>query len=228
MTLLALGDSTSCGEGVGVRVPHEQTWPVLLADQLGLDAHVAARPGARARDLLAQVAGCPPGRLATVLVGCNDVIRPTGVPLDHDLGAALDAVSSRVEQVVVMRLHDPTRLLPLAGPLRSVVVRRVCSVNAALDRVVRDRPGVVVVDLDRVVGLRHRSAWAVDRLHPSPHGHAVLATAVARALGAAVSPPPPPASAPGLVGEAVWLLRHGLPWVALRGPELLPGRRVPA
>lgn len=228
MTLIALGDSTSCGEGVGVRVPHEQTWPVLLGRRLGLDVHAAARPGARVRDLAGQLEGSPRGVLATLLIGSNDVIRPTGTPLDEELSGVLDALGSQVERVAVLRLHDPTRLLPIAGPLRSFVVRRVAAVNAALDRAVRDRPGVVVVDLDRVVGLRHRSAWAVDRLHPSPHGHAVVATAVARALGSWLPAPVPPVAAPGLVAEAAWLVRHGLPWIALRGPELLPGRRVPA
>jgi hypothetical protein len=50
--IAALGDSTSCGEGVGLRVPSTGTWPARLAAATsGGELLPLSRPGARLQDL---------------------------------------------------------------------------------------------------------------------------------------------------------------------------------
>lgn len=77
--VVALGDSLSCGEGVGIHVQPGQTWVALLADALpGGSLHQLSVAGARVRDVLNhQLPGAMGQRpdLATVLVGLNDIIR---------------------------------------------------------------------------------------------------------------------------------------------------------
>lgn len=221
--VLALGDSFSCGEGVGVRTPPGATWSALLAAALPATAYrCLARPGARAGDVLAQqvpaaVAARPD--LATLLVGLNDVCR-AGFDADAvatSISASVSALRAAGAQVLVARLHDPTDLLPLPVRLRGRVRARVAAVNAAID-------GAFVLDLAGIPALRTRAAWAVDRLHPSAAGHAAIARAAAQALGPLVHGEvvaPEGARSPGPVREAAWVLRHGLPYLALHGRRVL-------
>jgi hypothetical protein len=127
--------------------------------------------------------------------------------------------------VLLGRLHDPTRHLPLPPALRSAVRARVGVVNAAVDDAVaeagRSRRGgdVHVLDLTAVRGLELRRAWAVDRLHPHAAGHGLLAAHAARVLAAAGLPVAPLQTeplprAPGLPAQAWWTARHGAPWLA--------------
>ncbi|MGY1709669.1 SGNH/GDSL hydrolase family protein [Geodermatophilus sp. SYSU D00758] len=228
--VVALGDSTSCGEGVGLRVPRALTWPVRLAAALpGAELTCAAVPGARLRDVragqLAPALAAHP-QVATVLAGLNDVSRGGLDPaaVEADLAAVVADLTGAGATVVLGRLHDPTRSLPLPAAVRSAVLRRVAVVNAAVDRCAR-RPGVLVLDLAAVPGVAVRRAWDVDRLHPTAELHGRIARAAALLLAGAghrVDVPPAgplPARAPGPVRELRWAARHGLPWLAgnLRG-----------
>ncbi len=230
--VVSLGDSFSCGEGVGVQVPPRQTWVAVLADRL-VGGHLL--PLADAGSVLADVqrhqlplalAAAP--RLVTLLVGLNDAIRGGFDP--GRMRAGLDGVVGTLRaggaSVLLGRLHDPTRLLPVPRALRRALSERVAVVNAAVDEAGRADADVHVFDLDAVPGLRDRQAWDVDRLHPSPLGHFAIGSAaldlLARA-GFATAPAraPVPAAVP-VRGrdEAWWLVRHGLPWFAGRTREV--------
>lgn len=231
--LVALGDSLSCGEGVGIRLPLEQTWPALLADRLGLVTTTLATPGRRLTDVLQDQ--LPMARallpdVATVLVGLNDVLRSD---IGHDEAtAALRMVVVELQdagaEVLLVRLHDPTRLLPVPRLLRTALLRRVSRINSAVDGVVRDT-GCHALDLTAVPGLEDRAAWAVDRMHPSVRGHSTIADAAAGVLaaaGLAVRGAPRPAAdcvAPRRLAEVGWVARHALPYAALHGRQFLPG-----
>lgn len=222
--LVALGDSTSCGEGVGVRVALDRTWPALLAGAIGAQHLSYARPGARVRDVLSeQLAPARAARpdVVTVLIGLNDVLRSAACPTGAQLTAVLRPF--RGTTVLVARLHDPTELLPLPRAARTAVLRRVGRFNAAVDEAV-ESTGAVLLDLAGLPELRRREAWAVDRLHPSAHGHAVIASGAAGALGLAGRPPAPVAGeVSGRLAELFWLTRHGLPYVAVHGGRMAPG-----
>jgi lysophospholipase L1-like esterase len=226
--LVALGDSISCGEGVGIQLHRSQTWVAQVAETLGLELDLLARPGAKVRDVRTEqspIAAAHPATLATVLIGLNDVLR-SGFDSDAihaDLLEIATQLRAPWRTVLLARLHDPTAMLPLPRRLRAQFLNRVREVNSAVDAA--RGPGVVVVDLAALPALQLRCAWAVDRMHPGPVGHYAIATAVADSLHAAgftagtstagtapISPPVPR----GLNrrAEGRWLLRHGVPWVA--------------
>ncbi|WP_336033318.1 GDSL-type esterase/lipase family protein [Geodermatophilus sp. FMUSA9-8] len=235
MRIAALGDSTSCGEGVGVRVPVARTWPAVLAAAVpGARLTLLARAGARVRDvragqLAAAVAGAPD--VATVLAGLNDVARSDLDPaaLADDLGAVVSGLRAAGAVVVLGRLHDPGRVLPLPAGVRAAVRGRVGAVNAAVDAAAAD-PGVLVLDLAAVPSVTDRRAWDVDRLHPTAALHARIAAAAGALLTAAGLPvrvpdPPPLPPTPGPARELAWAARHGLPWVAAHLTGLVAAAR---
>jgi lysophospholipase L1-like esterase len=221
---VALGDSFTCGEGVGVRVPAGQTWTALLARSLGGTHTSYAAPGCRVRDVRRdQLPRVGDADVATVLIGLNDVVRggfdPEGVRAD--LTALVDALRARVPVVLVCRLHDPTRMLWFPRSLRRIGLARLAVLQAAVDGL----RGVEVLDLEDVAAWRHPGAWDVDRVHPSVAGHAALGRSAGLLLqsrGLAVQLPPAPVLPRGasVPGRAVWSARHGLPYVAGHVREL--------
>jgi lysophospholipase L1-like esterase len=239
-TLVALGDSISCGEGVGVGVPSEQTWVGLLARWSGMELDLLATAGARAADLRSRQvpqALARPADLITVLIGLNDVIRSRfdADLVSADLVGAVGDLRAHGAPILVARLHDPTLLPPIPAPLRTRLRRRVAVINAAVDSVAGN--GVHVVDLAGVPALRDRAAWAVDRLHPAPAGHRAMAraaAAVSSGLGVAQAVPAAaedPERAPRGLAELHWVARHGAPYLlthlgemALPMAALLVGR----
>jgi len=231
--VVSLGDSFSCGEGVGVRVALRRTWVGLLADGLaGGCLRPLAAPGSvvsdvRVRQLPLALAAAP--GLATLLVGLNDVIRAgfNVARVRADLRHVVGELRAGGAAVLVARLHDPSALLPVPRSLRRAVRARIAVINDAIDTAARDDPGVHVLDLAAVPALCGRAAWAVDRLHPSPLGHFAMATAALELLdrvGFAATPPVVAAPEAALVGsgdEVRWLVRHGLPWFAAHSRQVV-------
>lgn len=223
--VVPLGDSTSCGEGVGLSVEPSLTWPARLARAVpGGELRPLAAPGARVRDVLerqlARAVEAEP-HLATLLIGLNDVGRGVfcAPQVGEDLLTTVRALRRTGATVLLGRLHDPTRHLPLPPRLRREARARVATVNAAVDRAAA-AADVHVLDLAAVAGLEQRRAWAVDRLHPAPVAHGLMAAQAARVLAAAglavgpVTADPLPTRAPGPAREAWWVARHGVPWLA--------------
>lgn len=231
LRVVALGDSISCGEGVGLRVPTSRTWPALLAAALpGATLLPLATAGSKVRDVRAAqlplAIGAQP-HLATVLIGLNDLSR-SGFAADRfrdDLLAVVDGLRRTGATVLLGRLHDPARHLTLPAGVRVQVAERVAAVNAVVDEAAAGP--VHVVDLDAVPGLRLRRAWAVDRLHPNEAAHGLVARAAADVLrdaGCEIGVPaavPLPRRAPSPTAQAWWAGRHGVPWLASHVREVL-------
>jgi lysophospholipase L1-like esterase len=222
--IVSLGDSLSCGEGVGVRVPLHRTWVHLVADAMGLPASVLASPGARTRDVrYRQLPLMPQQRalLVTLLVGYNDVAGPGFEPatLADDLVHVVREARSGGDLLVLWRLADPTDRLPVPRRAADAVRHRVRLVNDAIDGCADDG-ATVLLDLADVAGLARRDAWAVDRLHPSAFGHYLMAghaVEMLRAIGIPIAgsiPDPTPEPVPTRADEWYWLARHGTPWAA--------------
>ncbi|GAC1441217.1 MAG: SGNH/GDSL hydrolase family protein [Mycobacteriales bacterium] len=215
--VIALGDSFSCGQGVGLHVPPAQTWVGRLATALDAELVCLAQAGATVAAVRRrQLPRVPPGDdVATLLVGLNDVTRggfdPAGLLVD--LAAVVTGLRTAGHRVLLGRLRDPCLMLPLATPLRRWIGARVDAVNQAVDRAATGDPGVSVLDLGTLPDLHSRAAWDTDRLHPSPWGNACIAAAAAAVLTAPVPVPTVDVPAPPRVHqEAYWALRHGLPW----------------
>jgi lysophospholipase L1-like esterase len=227
-SLLAFGDSLTCGEGVGLRLPLDQTWASLVAQSLvGTKLSLLATPGARIRDVRErQVPAAPAGDLATLVIGLNDIAR-TGFDAAHfrtDLLAVVHQLTATGAPVLLGRLHDPVALLPLPRPMARLGRERATAVNAAVDEAAC-WARVHVLAMDQIATLQCPSGWAVDRVHPSPTGHRAIAAEGIRVLRAAGWPAAPldasvPGKPPGLLARSWWVGRHGVPYAATHAREL--------
>ena len=228
--IVALGDSTSCGEGVGLHIPSGAIWPARLAAAIpGGELVPLARAGARLRDVrrcqLTAALDAGPD-VVTLLIGLNDVSR-AGFDAERfraELTQVTGALRGTGALVVLGRLYDPTFVLPLPPALRTSVLDKVHAVNRAVGDCLDER--VRLLDLPALAALRMRRMWDIDRVHPNAAGHALMAAAAARVLraaGIAVGPvrQPPMPPAPGSVREAAWLVRHGLPWALTHLPQVV-------
>lgn len=225
--VVALGDSFTCGQGVGVRLTPEETWVGRLAARLpGAEWTSLAAPGARIADVRAcQLPAVQAADLVTVMVGLNDVARAgfDAARARIDLLAIVEVLRARQVPVLLARLHDPSGALALRWPLCRLVRTRVAQLNAVVDDAAAD-PGVLVLDLAAVPALREASGWAVDRVHPSVSGQVAIAGQAAEVLRSAgwlvaAAAPSPAASAAGRLARARWWVRHGLPYAVSHGRD---------
>ena len=228
--LVALGDSFSCGVGVGVSVPLGETWVGLLGAALGAKVELLASPGMASGEVLRDqvpAAVTSPGEVATLLVGLNDVVRAS---FDADaaranVAAIISELCAAFPVVLVARLHNAVALLPLSRKMRRRYVERIEQVNAAIEDAVSANPRAVLLGLDNVPGLLARCAWAVDRIHPSRYGHHAIASAALAVLPNTetftLGPAAVPETPPSLLDEIRWFLVHGGPWLASRLPKVV-------
>lgn len=248
VTVVALGDSFSCGEGVGLDIRPEQTWPTLLCAALpGAVLMNLSTAGARVRDVrrhqLATAVAARP-QLATVMVGLNDIIRSglSAAQLAIDMQLLVDELLDCGATVLIARWHDPGAVLGLPSGLRRALAARLAAVNDAVDAAAasatpRGRPTrggdpyVLSLDLGRIPELTDPGAWAVDGIHPSPAGHRAIALSASRILAgggpaglrsgvAAELLLMPPG--PGRARRALWLCSRGLPWLAQHSGRVVP------
>ena len=236
--LVALGDSLSCGVGVGLTLPIEQTWVGRLGTALGLELDVLAAPGRASGEVRREQlprAVAAPAALATVLIGLNDVVRADFGPAatrEH-VHAVVDGLCRAHAVVLVARLHDPVSRLPLPAAIRRRYAVRIEQVNEALTSAASSRANARLLDLAAVPALAARAAWAVDRIHPSPYGHQAIAVAAFDALaghhgagraGRPVTPAHP--RPPRRLDELWWFAAHGAPWLVGRLPKVLLGPAI--
>jgi lysophospholipase L1-like esterase len=131
----------------------------------------------RATQLEAAVALRPD--LMTVFGGVNDVLLRTRRfgAIQADLGAMFAAGRDLGATVLSFTVPDPAMVNPL--------VRRMQGPILALNEMIRaeaDRHGVLVIDFAAVPLAADRRLYWADRLHSSPLGHEVIATAIAARL----------------------------------------------
>ena len=231
--IVALGDSLTCGRGVGVQVRTEETWVSLIAAGApGGRLVQLAEPGARIRDVcVRQLPRVPAADVVTMLAGLNDIARAgfDAAQLREDMLTLLRQLTGRGTPVLIVRLHDPVEMLRLPKWLGAVVRQRVAAVNQAVDDA-RSWPGVMSLDLASIPALRLPGSWSTDRIHPSRAGHQAVAASAAAVLiehGHCWRPlPQPEVPAGASVGAtAWWALRYGMPYLASHvtefGPPLL-------
>lgn len=247
--VVALGDSFSCGAGVGLDIRPEQTWTSLLCQAFpGAGLMNLSTAGARVRDvrrhqLPVAVAAGP--QLATIMVGLNDVIRSglSEAQITLDMQVLVDELLSCGATVLIARWHDPGAVLGLPIGLRRALALRLAWVNNAVDAAAASavpspsrggRRNVLTLDLGRIPELTDPGAWAVDGVHPSPAGHQGIALSATRILAGSGLPglsamripevadllPMPPG--PGGGRRARWLWSRGLPWLAQHSGRVAP------
>lgn len=232
-TLVTLGDSTPVGIGDPAPGGGWRGFPVLLRDALGTPVLVnPSRPGARMADVRREqlpVALAAAPDVAVLFAGMNDTLRsdfdPAAMRADADV--IVRELRAAGAHVLLLRYHDHTRVFRLPAPLRRALRRRIEVLNGIVDGMAG--PGVGVLDIDVLPGTYERSAWAVDRLHPSEQGHRLLAAGFAALLARAGYAVPRPVGLECGGGREVstahrlaWLVVKGLPWLAYRSRDLGP------
>jgi lysophospholipase L1-like esterase len=173
--------------------------------------------------------------LVSLAAGLNDVGRP-GCDID-EICAQLEQCAAELTQagatVVMFQSIDFTYRMPSLKRF----VPRVLRLVEAVERI-RDRYGVVVVDLSVERAFDDPRLWAPDRVHLATEGHRRIAEAVLEALGHAPAfdwrAPLPPRKKPWVVvrmwNNVVWTVRFLAPWIKRRmtgassGDGMLPKR----
>ncbi|NNG36151.1 GDSL-type esterase/lipase family protein [Nakamurella aerolata] len=231
--VVALGDSVTAG--VGDSAGAVSGWSAHLAHRMRARHCNLGRNGARAADVRQQqlpVALTSGARLATVFIGGNDVLRGDFDPdsVCTDAAATLTALRQADIQPLLVLPPMVGPELPAPAAVRRVLGRRTEQLREALLVAVllaeAAAGSVLTVDAQQVRAQAGASVFHIDRIHPSPTGHRLLAAHAARRLVRAgwvdsgrVVPVPPVPSLPLRVG---WLVARGLPWLARRSRDLLP------
>jgi lysophospholipase L1-like esterase len=251
-SFVALGDSFT--EGMVDKLPDGSLrgWADLVAERLSLYdpefryANLAVRGRLVHQISTDQVptAVRMGADLVTLAAGLNDMGRP---------GCDVDAICAQLEQcaatlsaagarVVMFQSVDFTYRMPSFKRFVPRVLRLIEAVEG-----MRERYGVVIVDLSMERAFDDPRLWAPDRLHLATEGHRRIAEAVLESLGYPPSfdwrAPLPPRKSPWIVarmwGNIVWTVRFLAPWVKRRltgassgdgmtakRPELTPVRNV--
>ena len=209
-------------EGVGdpVRGGGLRGWADRLAESLHeaddslIYVNLAKRglKTAEVRDRQLQAAVSLEPDLASVLVGMNDLLDPGFDPrhYDEELDSLVRPLADSGALVLTATFPDITSFSPLPKRFTAGIKTRL---DAASDvvREVSDRHGTLMLDEDALPEPLEREILSVDRLHPSPRGHVLVARLFARALEERAGvriPLPKEENLAGKLIQARWLLRQ--------------------
>lgn len=233
LTLAVIGDSAASGVGDSDENGNHFGWGYHLAQAFNepLIYINAARPGARSREVLEEqlvkVSVHDP-ELVAVVVGGNDLLRSNFSPtvFEQNLRESLIRLVSTGATVMLLELHDPTKIVPMPYLVARICRRRVAAVNQATKKMAEDF-GAIMLPTRSLENIYSRSKWHVDRMHPSKLGHQFIASEFAKMLrdrgfdvgDVAISP----VNNRSRKDSILWMLRNGTPWFAKRSIDLFPG-----
>ena len=233
LTLAVIGDSAASGVGDSDSNGNHFGWGYHLAQAFNepLIYINAARPGARSGEVLEEqlvkVSVHDP-ELVAVVVGGNDLLRSNFSPtvFESNLRETLIRLVSTGATVMLLELHDPTKIVPMPYLVGRICRRRVAAVNNATSKMARDF-GAIMLPTRSLENIYSRSKWHVDRMHPSKLGHQFIASEFAKMLrdrgfdvgDVAISA----VNNRSRKDSILWMLRNGTPWFAKRSIDLFPG-----
>jgi lysophospholipase L1-like esterase len=235
-TFVVLGDSAAYGTGDEIKAGQFRGWAGFLADafQEGCDYFNYSRPGAKSNEVLAiqlPKALRQNPDICAVIVGGNDLLRNNFDPvlLYSNLRSCCQQLLAMGSEIIMVELHDPNQLLKLPKLMRQVLGRRVNAVNAVYRKVALEFE-IVTVKTRAINNVHDRKNWHIDRMHPGPQGHFMLARNIAdqlRKRGWAISMPYQLTITHRSRSEKItWLLRNGTPWFFKRSFDLLPAAMI--
>jgi len=235
-TFVVLGDSAAYGTGDEIKAGQFRGWAGFLADafQEGCDYFNYSRPGAKSSEVLAiqlPKALRQNPDICAVIVGGNDLLRNNFDPvlLYNNLRSCCQQLLAMGSEIIMVELHDPNQLLKLPKLMRQVLGRRVNAVNAVYRKVALEFE-IVTVKTRAINNVHDRKNWHIDRMHPGPQGHFMLARNIAdqlRKRGWAISMPYQLTITHRSRSEKItWLLRNGTPWFFKRSFDLLPAALI--
>ena len=235
-TFVVLGDSAAYGTGDEIKAGQFRGWAGFLADafQDGCDYFNYSRPGAKSNEVLAiqlPKALRQNPDICAVIVGGNDLLRNNFDPvlLYNNLRSCCQQLLAMGSEIIMVELHDPNQLLKLPKLMRQVLSRRVNAVNAVYRKVALEFE-IVTVKTRAINNVHDRKNWHIDRMHPGPQGHFMLARDIANQLrkrGWAISMPYQLTITHRTRSEKItWLLRNATPWFFKRSFDLLPAAMI--
>lgn len=231
-TFVVLGDSAAYGTGDEISAGVFRGWAGFLAEafQDGCDYFNFSRPGAKSIEVLEKQlpkALREQPDICALIVGGNDLLRNSFDPLllYKNLKNCCQQLMAMGSEVIMVELHDPNQLLRLPKLMSRVLNRRVAAVNAVYRKVASEFE-IITIKTRKIGDVHNRNNWHIDRMHPGPAGHFMLARSVAEQLrrrGWAISLPHKLDVVQKSKAEKIkWLLRNGTPWFLKRSVDLLP------
>lgn len=235
-TFVVLGDSAAYGTGDEINTGVFRGWAGFLAEafQDGCEYLNFSRPGAKSSEVLEKQlpkALREQPDICALIVGGNDMLRNGFDPLVlyKNLQNCCQQLMAMGSEVIMVELHDPNQLLRLPKLMRRVLNRRVNAVNAVYRKVALEFE-IITIKTRKITDVHNLKNWHVDRMHPGPAGHFMLARSVAEQLrkrGWAVSLPYQLHISQKSKAEKVkWLLKNGTPWCFKRSVDLLPAALI--
>ena len=235
-TFVVLGDSAAFGTGDEINKGNFRGWAGFLADafQDGCDYYNFSRPGAKSSEVLAvqlPKALRQNPDICAVIVGGNDMLRNGFDPIDlyNNLRTCCQQLLAMGSEIIMVELHDPNKLLKLPKLMRRVLSRRVNAVNAVYRKVALEFE-IVTIKTRAINDVHNLRNWHIDRMHPGPAGHFMLARSIAMQLrqrGWAISLPYELSMTHKSRAEKIkWMLRNGTPWFLKRSVDLLPAALI--
>lgn len=235
-TFVVVGDSAAFGTGDEIAAGKFRGWAGFLADafQDGCDYYNFSRPGAKSIEVLQKQlpkALREKPDICAVIVGGNDLLRNGFDPiaLYNNLRACCQQLLAMGSEVIMVELHDPNKLLKLPSLMRRVLGRRVNAVNAVYRKVALEFE-IITVKTRAINDVHNLGNWHIDRMHPGPAGHFMLARNIAEQLrrrGWAISLPYQLSITDKSRAEKIkWMMRNGTPWFLKRSVDLLPAALI--
>ena len=235
-TFAILGDSAASGVGDSDKNGVTRGWSYYLAKhfQDPLVYINLSRPGAQSaevlQDQLPKALMFKPD-IAAVIVGGNDALRNGFDPnkLHQNLRATISELKKSGAEVLLLQLHDPTRIVPLPKLLAQVLSRRVNAVNRVIHSVGREFNAQILMTRS-IQDIYERKVWHIDRMHPSKYGHQIMATHFREILlrrnwkidPIAIEETPITSKKSSII----WMLRNGTPWFFKRSFDLFPAALI--
>lgn len=231
-----LGDSAASGVGDSDKNGVTKGWSYYLAKHFQ-DPIVYvnfSRPGAKSLEVLEDQ--LPKALLykpdiAAVIVGGNDALRNGFNPtkLHDNLRKTISELRASGAHVMLLQLHDPTKIVPLPGLLAKVLRRRINAVNRVTQSLASEL-GADVLLTRRISDIYNRKVWHVDRMHPSKYGHQILAQHFREILvnkNFKIAPIDIDEVREISKAQSVkWMIRNGTPWFLKRSVDLFPAALI--
>jgi lysophospholipase L1-like esterase len=153
--------------------------------------------------------------LSSALVGMNDLLDPNFDPsrYERELGAIVGPLRETGALVLMATFPDITAFSPLPARFTAGIRNRLRAASEAV-RLVSARYEALLLDAEALPESKEREIISVDRLHPGPRGHVLIAQTFARLLeehsGVPV-PQPEGGDVASKLAQARWLLRQFKP-----------------
>ncbi len=236
LTFTVIGDSAAFGTGDLDEYGNPRGWGHYLSQVFKDPTSYFnySRPGAKSTEVrevqLTKALESEPD-ICAVICGGNDMLRNGFDPelLHANLVATCNELMIRGSEVIMIQLHDPNQLLRLPRLLKRVLRRRVDAVNAVYERVAAELD-VVLIRTRNIPNVHDLRNWHIDRMHPGPFGHQLLAREMAYALqvrGWDLALPEISArDVESRKAKIIWLIKNGTPWFLKRSVDLLPAALI--